>query len=375
MRPRLALLIAVLALWAFPAAAHRPSDAYLSLKIEGAAVTGQWDIALRDLDHAIGLDGDGDGRLTWGEVRRRHDAIAAYALSRLALSGDGAGCATAVTEQLIERHGEDPYGSLTLSATCPRAIGSLAVDYRLLFDLDPLHRGLIQVVRDGRTFATVLGPDSPVWRIAPGGPGLWQRLAGFLWEGVWHIWIGFDHILFLLTLLLPAVQHWRHGTWQPVEGLPQTLREVAKVVTAFTLAHSLTLGLATLGWFDPPGWLVEPLIAGSIVVAALNNIWPIVTRRIWLVALFFGLLHGFGFAGALADLGLPDDALLIALLGFNLGVEAGQMVLVAAFLPLAFWARRHWVYRRLALPLGSGFIALLGGLWIVERTFEWQLLS
>ena len=255
---RLALLIAFLTLGASSAAAHRPSDAYLSLKIEGSAITGQWDIALRDLDHAIGLDGDGDGLLTWGEVRRRHDAIAAYALSRLALSSDGAPCTTGVAAQLIEQHGEEPYGSLMLSATCPGVVRSLAVDYRLLFALDQLPRGLVQVVLDGQTFATVLGPDSTTWRIEPDGLGLWQQLAGFLWEGVWHIWIGFDHILFLLTLLLPAVQRRRDGAWQPVESLPDALREVAKVVTAFTLAHSLTLGLATLGWFDPPGWLVEP---------------------------------------------------------------------------------------------------------------------
>ena len=147
------------------------------------------------------------------------------------------------------------------------------------------------------------------------------------------------------------------------------------MVTAFTIAHSITLTLAALSIVVLPSRLVESGIALSVVLAAINNIFPVVANGRWLAAFGFGLLHGFGFAGALHDLGLPAGSLALSLAGFNLGVEAGQLAIVLLFLPLAFALRSTWTYRRLVLGGGSIAIATIASVWLVERSFNVGLFS
>ncbi|MEO7557455.1 MAG: HupE/UreJ family protein, partial [Gammaproteobacteria bacterium] len=144
---------------------------------------------------------------------------------------------------------------------------------------------------------------------------------------------------------------------------------------AFTLAHSITLSLAVLSIVQLPSRFVETTIAASIVLAALNNIFPLVQKRLWLVAFGFGLIHGFGFASVLVDLGLLKQALLLSLVGFNVGVEIGQLSIVSVFLPLAYVLRRSWFYQRFILALGSLAIAGLALVWLMERAFNLTLLS
>jgi hypothetical protein len=194
-------------------------------------------------------------------------------------------------------------------------------------------------------------------------------------QGVWHIWIGFDHILFLLSLLLPVVLVRVSGGWRGVERLGESVREVLWVVTSFTVAHSITLSLAALGFVSLPSWLVESAIALSVVVAAFNNIVPVFNRRRWLVAFGFGLIHGFGFASVLAELGLPQETLVLSLVGFNLGVELGQLAIVVALLPVIFWLRNTAFYRRGILVGGSLLIMLLALVWLAERLFDLKLIS
>jgi hypothetical protein len=179
----------------------------------------------------------------------------------------------------------------------------------------------------------------------------------------------------LLSLLLPAVLVYRERRWEPANVFRQGGVEVLKVVTAFTLAHSITLTLATLQWVVLPSRLVESTIAASVVLAALNNVWPVFQGQRWSVAFLFGLIHGFGFASVLTDLGLPDQALLLALLGFNIGVEVGQLGIVAVFLPIAWSLRSTTLYRRGVMVLGSLMIAILASVWLAERLFDIQLLG
>ena len=150
--------------------------------------------------------------------------------------------------------------------------------------------------------------------------------------------------------------------------------DVLRIVTAFTLAHSITLSLASLSVVSLPSRLVESTIALSVLLAALNNLWPAVGGRRWIVAFGFGLIHGFGFASVLADLGLPRDALVLALVGFNLGVEAGQLAIVGLFLPVAYGLRHTWIYRRMIFTRGSALIALVAAVWMMERVFVLKLL-
>lgn len=356
-----------------PAAAHKSSDAYLSLRVQGETITGQWDIALRDLDYAIGLDADNDGVVTAGEWRSSQTAIAGYALSRLQIAADGAACETRATEHLVDQHSDGAYEVLRFAARCPAAARRLEVGYDLLFDLDPQHRGLLRVEEQGATHTAIFSPEQKTWRL-DGHATDWRRQIGdYLREGVWHIWTGYDHMLFLTALLLPAVLVRRAGRWEAVATFGAAWRDVLKIVTAFTLAHSVTLSLAVLGYIALPSRLVESAIAFSVVAAALNNVFPLVEKRLWLVAFGFGLVHGLGFANVLAELGLPRDALALALVSFNLGVEAGQLAVVAALLPLAYLWRRSRTYPRLVLGAGSSCIVAIASLWLLERSFDLKL--
>ena len=359
-----------------PAAqAHKPSDSYLSIRVDAAAITGQWDIALRDLDFAIGLDADGNGEITWGEVRVKHAEIAAYALARIAVRSDDAPCTIEPGAQQVDTHTDGAYTVLPLTIRCARAPAQLAIDYALFADLDPQHRGLLNLQAQGVTRTAVLGPQAPTQRFELATVNRWAQFIDYAREGVWHIWIGFDHVLFLLSLLLPAVLLWRARAWQAVETFRAAFVDVFKVVTAFTVAHSITLTLATLGVVELPSRWVESAIAASVVLAALNNVWPLFHGRRWTVAFAFGLIHGFGFATVLADLGLPREALALALVGFNLGVEAGQLAIVAVFLPLAYALRRSAFYRRAMMFGGSLLIAALASIWLIERVFLVELIG
>jgi hypothetical protein len=159
----------------------------------------------------------------------------------------------------------------------------------------------------------------------------------------------------------------RNGAWQPVESLRAALLGVLAVVTAFTVSHSITLTLAALDVIGLPSRLVESGIALSVLLASLNNIWPVVTRRGWVLAFCFGLVHGFGFASVLGDLGLPRGALALALAGFNIGVEIGQLTVVLAVVPLIYFLRRARFYRPGVLVGGSSAIALVAGVWFLGR--------
>ncbi|MET3131749.1 hypothetical protein AAKU55_002012 [Oxalobacteraceae bacterium GrIS 1.11] len=369
------LLLALLSLLccaALPARAHKPSDSYLSLTVRGAQIDGQWDIALRDLDFAIGLDQDGDGQLRWDEIRSRHAAIAAYALERLDLASGRGACAVSVTGQLIDRHTDGAYSVLRFHAVCPEQIAVLSVGYRLFAELDPQHKGLARIEHGGVTSTAIFDPDHARQRLSLAAPDRLAQFAAYVKHGVWHIWIGYDHILFLLSLLLPAVLPAARGA--PAASLRASFIDVLKVVTAFTLAHSLTLTLASLSLVSLPSRWVEAAIAGSVLLAALNNLLPLFRSRRPLAAFVFGLIHGFGFASVLVDLGLPREALLMSLFGFNMGVEIGQLAIVGLFLPLAFAWRDTVFYRRL-MGGASALIALLALVWLAERAFDLKLIS
>lgn len=375
-RPRsaLALLAALLAWTVLPALAHKASDSYLSLQVKGREVSGQWDIALRDIDFALGLDANGDGDITWGELKARHADIAGWALGRLKLERGGE-CALKVAEHLVDDHTDGAYAVLRLAGTCPTSTASLSLGYRLLFDVDRMHRGLLKVELDGVSHASVVGPESGPFVAQAGETSRLAQFGRYLVEGVWHIWIGFDHILFLLSLLLPAVLVHEFRRWTGVTSFRAALGEVLWVVTAFTVAHSITLSLAALQVVELPSRLVESAIAASVVLAAANNLWPVVERRRWLVAFGFGLIHGFGFASVLAELGLPKEALVLSLLGFNLGVEVGQLAIVGAFLPVAYLLRNTPLYRWGVFAGGSALTLLVALVWLAERAFDLKLIS
>ena len=368
-------LALLLLLASFAAEAHKPSDSYLHLNIGGARVSGQWDIALRDLEQAIGLDANADGEITWGELRARQADIAAYALARLSVSGDEKNCPLSVTGHAVDQHSDGAYEVLRFAADCEAAPAAIEIGYSLFFDFDAQHKGLLNLAYQGRAQSLVFTPEQSKQRFVLGEMSAFRQFLSYGREGVWHIWIGYDHILFLISLLLPAVLLRQQRHWLPVTCFGDAFWDVFKIVTSFTVAHSITLSLAALGVISLPSRLVESAIAASVVLAALNNLLPVVSGRRWVVAFAFGLIHGFGFASVLTELGLPRDALVLALVGFNLGVEGGQLTIVTAFLPLAYYLRASAFYRRVVLFAGSVAIVAVATVWLLERALNLKLIS
>ncbi|MDI1259548.1 HupE/UreJ family protein [Aquabacterium sp.] len=417
-------LMVVCAAWLCTVAhAHKPSDSYLTLTLQNAGqVNVNWHIALRDLDTELRLDRNDDGQLTWGEVRPRWAEIMNFARPTLSLRHAGQDCTVvpamgAEAEPQIDTHTDGRYAVLRWTAQCAlstaQAWQSLSLDYRLFALTDPSHRGIVRwrtATSEGGT--VVLGTPRPAhelgWRGMPGpttstatpmstptsataplpaSPAP-ESFAASLWrfvqDGVHHIAIGTDHILFLMSLLLVAVwQRPGRPIWSPAMAgwrarpkWPGALGEVLRLVTAFTIAHSITLGLAAFGVLSPPSRWVESLIALSVLLAALDNLWPLL-RGVprWSVVFGFGLVHGFGFAGALQDLGLAHGELAAPLLGFNLGVELGQLALVSVSLPFMLLLRRTAVYRWLIVGGGSLLIAALALVWLIERVFDVVILG
>ena len=296
-------------------------------------------------------------------------------MSRLSLSTQDGICTARPTQQLIDQHSDGAYSVLRFNATCPFAIKSLTIRYSLLFDIDPQHKGLLNLVAHDTASTGIFSPEHRTQSFRLEQLSRFEQFSAYVKTGTGHIWIGFDHLLFLFSLLLPAVLILSGSKWEPSLGFKGALVDVLKIVTAFTLAHSITLTLATLQIIALPSRWVESAIAASVIIAALNNLFPVVRERRWLVAFAFGLVHGFGFASVLTDLGLPQSALLLALVGFNVGVEIGQLTIVALFLPVAYALRKTWFYRKMVFTVGSMFIIFVASVWLVERAFNLQLMT
>lgn len=348
------------------AQAHIASNGFLSVKAQGAQVSGAIELALRDGELAVGLDRDGDGKITWGELKASQSALQNYVLGHLRLSG-AQPCRMEFNAVELNERVDGLYLWLPFSAACGGAFKRLSIDYRILDVEDPSHRGLLTLDADGESQTAVLGGASGVRQFELDHPSAWSAFLEYLRAGVWHIWSGIDHLLFLLSLLLPAVLLRRHNHWDAVPIAAPAFANIVKVVTAFTLAHSITLSLAAFDVIRLPSRLTESVIAGSIIVAALNNVFPRITEGRWRIAFAFGLLHGFGFASVLAEMGLPKGARLISLVAFNLGVEAGQLAVVLAVMPVAYLLRYTAFYRRGVMPWGSSAIAALALVWFVQR--------
>ena len=329
-----ALLAALLV--ALPAAAHKASDSYLAISGEGKTLTAQWDLSLRDLAEPLQLDADGDGKITWGEVHAQEARLSAWALSHLAVSAAGKPCAVGPAELLVDAHSDGTYAVLRFALQCAAAPAALTIHYSLLFDTDALHRGLLRLTLGGETRTAVFAPATATQTFEVG-----SQLGAFARAGAVHVFTGRGHLLFLLALLVPCVLRRRKGSWKwaLAERFRPALGEAARVVTAFAVAHSITLTMAAFQLVQPPLGLVEAGIALSVLVAALDNFVPLFGSRRWAVAFGFGLLHGFGFARALAGAGLPRTSLLEALFSFNLGIELAVLAVATVFLEGAFALR------------------------------------
>ena len=380
---RLLLSFALGMAFMLPAQAHKASDAYLQLSRAGDQLTLRWDISLRDLDAMLDIDQNGDQKLSWGEVKARMDDIRAYALAHLQLQ-QGRCVLNEAQPPALESRVDGTYLVLQLHSQCA-AGDRLDVDYRLFKEVDPTHRGLLRIDM-GSGAAPALRSLDPVGGVVavalphdasstqPAAASTSSGATSFFFDGVHHILIGYDHILFLICLLLPAVLLRTRDGWRPVAQWQQAVWPMVATVTMFTLGHSITLALAGLKIVSLSPRLIEPAIALTIIVAAVDNIVPLLRGRRRVFTFLFGLIHGFGFANVLAELDLPVTSFVSALLRFNLGVEAGQLIIVTIALAVLLALRRWRSYPRVVLRGGSVFAVIVAALWFIERVFDLKIL-
>ena len=415
-----ACLACLLLFGAASALAHKGSDAYLDVKevgpVAGAANAPDGQqieyrfslaIAIKDLDLLVPIDANADGKVTWGEVKAAMPLVQALAndAANIELRPAGAGQASANTCHLnwqgdgVDRRSDGNYIRLAAQARCPVA-QPLAFHYTLLRDQDANHRLLVAGRIDGKDLLTTTSPQQPslVLRAGTGvaanaavasaqqPSNAWSALGDYFSLGVHHLLQGYDHLAFLLALVLPL----RLVLFRAAPAIALSVQEpsrssatanadahvraparewiaLLRTITAFTIGHSLTLILATFGLTEAsPRW-VEPAIALTIVFTALLNLRPLPWVRTDVLALLFGMVHGYGFAGLLLEAAAPSGLLPWALAGFNLGVEAGQLIAVCGWVlvsqPLVV---RSW-YPTAVVRGGSALLVLLAAWWFWQR--------
>lgn len=355
--PRPVLVSLLLIGLAASASAHDPGLSSLAMRYNGSRVDALVTFAPADLAAVVPLDRDEDGSINGAEFQRALPELTKVATGAAVLQAHGGPIKPSlVVVERVELPGNDNIQA-RLSFAMPTA-DSFAVRLPLLERLPFGHRQHATVRDSEGTLLVqrILDKSDPCFEIpiaAAHNQHLWtQAFWSFAVLGVEHIAVGYDHLLFLLALLIVG----------------SGVRAAAVIITSFTVAHSITLALAAFGLIRLPPSVVEPLIAASIVYVGVENIWLGRGRNRWLLTFGFGLIHGLGFASVLEEFVLDGQSLLLPLLSFNLGVELGQLAIAAIFLPLVWACRRQEILTQRHAAACSFIIALVGAYWLAERT-------
>ncbi|WP_201558107.1 HupE/UreJ family protein [Psychrobacter sp. 72-O-c] len=364
------LTLLLLAMTCTAIQAHESSTAYLNLEpsdSEGAAdivYNAEYELSLRDLALLVDIDPNRDSQVSWAEVKSQTTLIKQLIAAQVTLKTGTQSCQmTDFAPLAINTRGGFNYLYTNFKLECATPISGL--NYQILAGIDANHRLIL----------TQAGGDIPVQVLAVGqnplgtdaDSGLLSTAINFLKSGIHHLLIGWDHLLFLFVLLIPAVYIRKQKQLIAVAKPRAALIEVFWIATSFTLAHSITLSLAALGIVSIPPRFIESLIALSIAFAALNNLVPMLRVRAVYLAFVFGLIHGFGFANVLVDLPLATSERVLALLSFNIGIELGQLVFIALVFPIALLLRHTRFYKSVIFYAGSLISIAIALWWFFER--------
>ena len=344
------------------------SQAFIELDVNSSGhINGQLRVSLKELDDTLALDWNNNDQVSWDELRPRRGDIEAYLITSCAFSVNGLAAIPRFGEMVFGRQGDIPQVAAAVTFRGQPPVLDITIDCGLSnLDLAENPRNVTIHWPEGGFHQTILNSAAPGCQFELSSAHK-DSFVDFIISGVWHIWVGYDHILFLIALLIPVVLQRNAIGREPATGFSKTLMQVALIVSAFTVAHSITLSLAVANIIQLPVKLVESVIAASVALAALNNMRPSVAgaQGVW-IALLFGLLHGFGFANVFHDIDV-GNRFWSALLGFNLGVEIGQLAIVAIFVPLAYLLRRTRFYRLGVVYGGSALVAVCACVWLVQR--------
>ncbi len=361
------ILLALFALLPESAWSHSLNDSFIELNLVDRAISGSVQLAIKDLEIAVGLDANADSEVHWGEVIGASKRIEQYVANRLRVSTDAEPCHIDTTDYRIRPMTSGAYLVLGLSGFCPNTPTTLDIYFAPMFDMDSSHRGIANISWQNLTLSHVFSPGNDSLELEQSSPVRLRVLLSYINEGIWHIWIGIDHILFLLAMMLGVFVYQRKQNKGELSTRACAL-EIIRLVTAFTIAHSITLVAATMGLVSLPAALVESAIALTVVIGGANVLYPIFGNRHWQFALGFGLIHGFGFANVLAELSLSKGLFFTSLFGFNLGVELGQLAIVVALTPLLILATHGEKLSKYATTLSGLLLCQFGLFWLVERS-------
>ena len=350
----------VLFLWFSPVLAHELNTSYTDIQIQPATseLTCTLLIDRTELESLFSLDVDGNGQVSDDEIELMLEEIQAYFQNRVEIvfAGDTLGLAPLPPFTYDDGLG-NTFVNFSFTAPLAQMAWELTLSLAFLEDFKPLHKNLVKVTCGAELVQAILTPGYTRETFAFGGEtSVLRQSWQFVVLGIEHIFLGYDHILFLLALIL----------------IGGGFRNLVKIVTSFTVAHSLTLVLAALQIVMLPTRLVESVIAFSIVYIAGENFFVKQNDQRWFITFVFGLMHGFGFASVLAELGLPTQGLVASLLSFNVGVEVGQIAIVSLAYPAILLIGRSDYRRQIVFGLSS-IILIFGLIWFVERAFNLQV--
>lgn len=386
--------------------AHQPNQSGLYLQVYKHHITGRFEVSIKDFNKAMSFQLENG--LTDESLTPYKEALKKYILERTAcFSKSGEKYPLKITKTYPKAYGEI-LGDYILVEFDLEGLNkvpkALDFEFDLFFDKDPAHQGFLVIEHNWLSgtftnesrFSLVFEKGATKQELDLSDGSIMKGFYKMIKLGIKHIWIGLDHILFLLALVLPAVITRKADestslvslgensgntihklapqidSWWPLERFKPAFINIVKVVTFFTLAHTITLSLAALDIVVLPSKLVESVIAFSIALAAFHNIRPIFKTREWIIAFGFGLFHGFGFASVLGDYGLSGDFLTLSLLGFNAGVELGQLVIICMIFPCLFFIRKSKVFPNI-LVYGSIALIAIAFYWVIGRVFELDL--
>lgn len=369
------LLLMIGALVGLSAQAHDLRFGYIWLQVNEDGLQGRIEIVADELNEAMEL-GAQPGQALTSEQKTR---LSEYMQQRFSV-GDEKGTYPLTFDSLELTNIEDlaDYVVMQFTLAGPAEVpDELSVRYAAVMDVNPEHRGGFHLENNYKTgvvgnhtqIAIIHAPGRETASVSLQGSNVMQQLVSFVREGIIHIWIGLDHVLFLMTLLLTAVLVRSGSQWLPEDGLKKSIWNVIAVVTVFTVAHSITLALAMKGWVSLPSRFVESVIALSVLVVVIDNFVSILGKSKWITVFIFGLFHGLGFASVMEELALDFTSKLVALVGFNVGVEIGQLAIVLVAFPVLY-SLRNLNYVNLVLRPVSGAIGLLALWWLITRAFD-----
>jgi HupE/UreJ protein len=363
-------LSAVLCIYCSSAAAHDPGLSMVDIQLNNDQFFAHITYARKDIEQLIQLDKDHRDGISNAEFAQAQTGLKQFITAALEFSIGKKIIHPQSTDIQLDKSDAIHFRLQFL----PAAATNITIYSTMIDQFSLGHRQFVKVkTTSGLISSRILSARDPLFEIYLPRPDLWGVFNNFVVEGVWHIWIGFDHILFVVTLLLPAVLLLKQGQWLPGNDFRHTFSQTVKVISAFTIAHSLTLALTVFNVLTLPAQAVESIIAATVIIAAVNNIYKCVEGRLWMLAFVFGLIHGMGFASVLLELGLPSNTQALALIAFNIGVEIGQIAIIIAILPTLYYFRTRRFYRPLLIQGGSWMIVVIASIWFFERITETTL--